>query len=376
MTEQDKEDAKLPIQTTEVTTDDAEKSEETAQESVSDSKKKTLKERLAFLGFFKLKRMNWRWVKRSLLILVILLTPVLIVYWLWTLYDSDVSGLKQQQQVLLSNLEVSQNQIAALQKLNAQSKQEWQQSMKRLEDLVVASAQRWNRESNRTESRWPLEEALTLARLAEQRLQLDSSAKVATGLLKSADQVLAGLDQAAVLPIRRQLAEDILALESTPSTDINGQYFALEAIAKDIEEFNWVPKPITHTALDENISPAQGFWQSIKKVVVITRLSVPMKAPALQSDFERWRQRQLLLIEQVQLALLAHNQPLYDSALKQALSTLNIMQSQFSIDAMQAQLVALQSSVLNPQWPDISASVAALELYISEQPIPATEGAQ
>lgn len=101
---------------------------------------------------------------------------------------------------------------------------------------MINSAQRWNRDADRTENRWPLEEALTLTRLAEQRLQLDSSATVASGLLKAADTILANMDQAAVLPLRRQLAADMLALNSTDSADINGLYFTLEAMAEHIRE--------------------------------------------------------------------------------------------------------------------------------------------
>jgi len=101
-----------------------------------------------------------------------------------------------------------------------------------------------------------------------------------------------------------------------------------------------------------------------------------MEAPALQSDFERWRQHQLLLIEQTQLALLAHNQPLFDAALEQTRSTLDSMVSQFSISVWQEQLAKLQNSVLNPAWPDINASVESIELYLSEQEESELEGAQ
>lgn len=233
--------------------------------------------------------------------------------------------------------------------------------------LVINSAQRWNRDADRTENRWPLEEALTLTRLAEQRLQLDSSATVASGLLKAADTILANMDQAAVLPLRRQLAADMLALNSTDSADINGLYFTLEAMAEHIRELHWLPKPLNQPELESDTSPAESFLQGLKNIFVVSRLDVPMEAPPLQSDFEQWRQRTLLLLEQTQLALLAHNQSLFDAALAQSSEMIESMQSQISVTPYVEQLSELKTAVLNPQWPDIHASVELIEQYLAGQ---------
>ncbi len=303
----------------------------------------------------------------SIFIVLLVLLVAASGAWLWSQIDSQIAGLKQQQQLLASELESSTQKIAALEQVNTQSNQNWKQAVDKLEALVVSSAQRWNQTSDRNENRWPLEEALTLTRLAEQRLQLDASAKVAIGLLKSADKVLSGLDQASVLPLRRQIAADILALESTPAADVNGNYFILEAIADQVRDMNWVPKPTLNKALTTDTSPSEGFFSSLKQVVVVTRLDVPMQAPALQADFERWRQRFLLLLEESQLALLAHNQSLYDSALAQSLTTLAVMESQFSTVSLVEKLTQLQREELNPDWPEINQSVTAIEAYLSQQ---------
>ena len=83
-----------------------------------------------------------------------------------------------------------------------------------------------------------------LAASNDERLQLDASALVATGLLRSADEILSTLDQAAVLPLRRQLAIDLLALDSVASADVNGLYFALDALAGQIKALSWCPNPV------------------------------------------------------------------------------------------------------------------------------------
>lgn len=298
-------------------------------------------------------------------------------WWFWQSFQQQITALNQQQQVLLEEWQTSQNRIKSFEQLNASTNEAWKAGVKSLESMVIESAQRMSRQANRNADRWPLEEALTLTRLAEQRLQLDSNAQVAVGLMKAADKVFAGLDQAAVLPIRRQLAKDILALQSTSAADINGHYFTLDAIAQQIQTLKWVPKPATQTEIPANADPATGFWHSLKQVVVITRLDVPYQAPALQSDFERWRQHTLLLIEQTQLALLARNQPLFDAAITQLQSQLATMVSQFKLSAEQQNLSEMQGATLNPQWPNIGTSVTIIEQYLAElEPSDNAEDAQ
>jgi len=172
------------------------------------------------------------------------------------------------------------------------------------------------------------------------------------------------------------LAIDLLALDSVASADVNGLYFALDALAGQIKALSWVPKPSLPKALPVNDTPLTGFWHSLKQIVVIQRLDVPMQAPALMNDFERWRQHQLLLIDQSQLALLARNQDLFDVALSQTRDVLAQMASQFPTEVWQQQLTAMQTAVLNPQWPDLQGSRAAIEMYLSEQTAPVVEVTQ
>jgi uroporphyrin-3 C-methyltransferase len=288
-------------------------------------------------------------------------------YWFWTKYNKDLSSLQQIQIETQAQITASQTAFERVEQLNVVSNEQWQTAVSELEQLVVASAQRLNREANRTQNRWPLEEALTLSRLAQQRLQLDASAGVAIGLLKTADEILAGLDPASVLPLRRQVAADILALQTTKAADLHGLYFQLEAIADQIRDLNWIPKPITSEPIPEGANIGEGFWHSLKQIVVITKLDVPREVQPLLTDFEQWRQRQLLLIEQTQLALLAQNQLLFDAALAQTISSVEVMVSQFDLSILQSNLSGLEDSVLNPKWPELNKSVEVIELYLSEQ---------
>jgi uroporphyrin-3 C-methyltransferase len=313
---------------------------------------------------------------RSPLFLVSLFVFVLVIllaalggvgYWFWGQYQEDIAAIRQIQQETQAQIAANQKAFARVEQLNVVSSEQWQTAVSDLENLVVASAQRLNREANRTENRWPLEEALTLTRLAQQRLQLDASANVAIGLLKTADEIFASLDQAAVLPLRRQVANDILELQTTKAADVHGLYFQLDAIANQIKELNWLPKVTTQSDIPPSANPAEGFWHSLKQIVVVTKMDVPRQALPLLTDFEQWRQRSLLLVEQTQLALLAQNQLLFDAALSQTQSTLAQMDSQFDLTTVQDNLRLMQDAVLNPQWPALNKSAEAIEQYLAEQ---------
>jgi uroporphyrin-3 C-methyltransferase len=316
---------------------------------------------------------------KTLVYLTVLIVILLILaalsyggWWAWQQNKAQVGMLQQQNQTLTAQLEQTQQQVAKISSSREGFNTDLENQIAKIESLVVASAQRLNRQADTTENRWPLEEALTLARLAERRLFLDKNALVSVSLLKSADDVLADLDAASVLPLREQLASDILALNNAASVDLNGVYFQLGAIANSIRQLKWLPKPNDSVGIAQDVSPAIGFWQSIKQVVVVTRLDSVVQAPPLQSDFELWRQHTLMVLAQSQLALLAQNQALFEAAIKQAMDQLSYMDSQFSFNTLKNQLKQIQTLQLNPSWPDIGSSVEVIEAYIRQQNEPET----
>ncbi|MBU2865003.1 uroporphyrinogen-III C-methyltransferase [Reinekea forsetii] len=305
----------------------------------------------------------------AVIVFVILLLGLCVLggWWVWQQSQTQIEELNAQNRLLADQIAAAQVQITEVSNRRASYADGISNEIAKIEALVVQSAQRMNRQADQTENRWPLEEALTLTRLAQRRLFLDKNAAVSISLLKSADDILATLDAAAVLPLREQIAKDILALSKAQSIDLNGTYFHLAAIADAVRELTWLPKP----ALTENIEPeanlVEGFWQSIKQVVVVTRMDDIVQAPPLQSDFELWRQHTLMVLAQAQLALLAQNQALYETAIEQSIGQLSQMKSQFDFTAYLDQLTQLKSYKLNPVWPNIGNSVNQLNDYIQQQ---------
>ncbi|WP_394171601.1 uroporphyrinogen-III C-methyltransferase [Saccharospirillum alexandrii] len=317
----------------------------------------------------------------SLLVLVLMVAGLAwLVYWGWQQYRvlqqesdtvvSSLSELRQQVSSLSVRLESSESERERL-------AQQVQQEQQALEAMLIETAQRLSRRQDLEADRWPLEEALTLLRLAERRLQLDGDATIAISLLNAADQVLAGLTEAAVLPVRRQIASDRLALQSVGSVDLNGTYFRLEAINERIASRQWSPAERLEPREQSNETPLswQAFRDSLSSLVTVSRLDVPYQAPPLLSEFAQWQQHSLLLTEQVQLALLARNQPLYNEALAQLQSRVAAMSAELELSAIETELDALQGLTLTPDFPDIHASVEALEQYMTRVDQESTESA-
>ena len=317
----------------------------------------------------------------SVLVLVLFVAGLAwLVYWGWQQYRvlqqetntvvSSLSELRQQVSSLSVRLESSEDARERL-------AQQVQQEQQALEAMLIETAQRLSRRQDLDADRWPLEEALTLLRLAERRLQLDGDATIAISLLNAADQVLAGLTEAAVLPVRRQIASDRLALQSVGSIDLNGTYFRLEAINEQIASRQWSPAERLEPREQSSETPLswQTFRDSLSSLVTVSRLDVPYQAPPLLSEFAQWQQHSLLLTEQVQLALLARNQPLYNEALTQLQSRIATMSDELELGAIETELDALQGLTLTPDFPDIHASVEALEQYMTRVEDESTESA-
>ncbi|WP_028671141.1 uroporphyrinogen-III C-methyltransferase [Saccharospirillum impatiens] len=317
----------------------------------------------------------------TVLVLVLMIAGLAwLVFWGWQQYRV----LQQESETVVSSLSELRQQVSSLsvrlESSNSERErlaQRVQQEQQALESMLIETAQRLSRRQDLDADRWPLEEALTLLRLAERRLQLDGDATIAISLLNAADQVLAGLTEAAVLPVRRQIASDRLALQSVSSVDLNGTYFRLEAISERIASRQWSPAERLEPQPQSNETPLswQSFQDSLSSLVTVSRLDVPYQAPPLLSEFAQWQQHSLLLTEQVQLALLARNQPLYNEALAQLLVRVGAMSPELELSAIEAELESMQGLTLTPDFPDIHASVETLEQYMTRVETEATEPA-
>ncbi len=312
------------------------------------------------------RRRPWIWPLISLCLLALVVVGGYWGYQQWQALNQGWQQLSSSQQQLSRQVDTLQTQLNQSQQARTALQERMQAELAAQENLLVDTAQRLSRRQDLEADRWPLEEALALLRLAERRLQLDQNATVALQLLNAADQVLADLTNAAVLPVRKQIAQDRLALQSVDYPDTNGLYFRLEAVDDALAALDWTPEDrVKPEPQPETGTPWQAFVDSLSSLVTVTRLDTPYEAPPLLDDFSRWQQHGRLLTEQVQLALLAGNQPLFDAALEQLIQHLQPMQETLKLNASLTELREIQGAQLNPDWPDIHSSVRALEDYMA-----------
>ena len=174
-------------------------------------------------------------------------------------------------------------------------------------------------------------EALRLAevqyrvRLAGRRLALGGDVSAAIGLLESADAML--MDPGSAPGVREALAADLAALRALARVDVEGIYLRIDALLAQVDALVLFETP---RAAPAGPSPpaegwrerlAQGFRAAMAKLsdyVVVSRRDVTVESLMDPQYEELVRQNLRLLLEQAQVALLAHREGPYRQSLERA----------------------------------------------------------
>ncbi|MGL4836512.1 MAG: uroporphyrinogen-III C-methyltransferase, partial [Shewanella sp.] len=156
------------------------------------------------------------------------------------LYQELQQQLQAQQQAQEANFAALQAQLQqGLQLPNQRLNQLEQQQLndaKTYQDLSKLAAnqdqlsERLNQLAARSPTHWMAAEADYLVNMAGRKLWLEKDPRTAIDLLKSADETIAAMNNPALLPIRKALAQDIAATANINITDIDGSALALDAL--------------------------------------------------------------------------------------------------------------------------------------------------
>lgn len=207
--------------------------------------------------------------------------------------------------------------------------------------------------------------------IANQQLQLAGNVKTALLAMQTAEQRLHGLDKPQAGQLRQQIAQDIVKLQASPATDIQGISQKLEKLAAAIPNLPLVSEHHPHPAASLP-PPNDGWrglgleiWRDIRQLVRIERMDHP-EPPLLtpeQAFFLRENLRIRLLT--ARLSLLQRDETSYQADLNAARDWL---QRHFdgSDPAVNNALTALkQMSVeaIKLPLPDISASLSMATRY-------------
>ena len=242
-----------------------------------------------------------------------------------------------------------------------------------LDDVLAQLSQ----EQETDERDWLHAEAAYLLRLANQRLQLEGDVDGAAALLRTADARLVDADNPALTAVRREIANELAALDAVPRVDRTGIYLALNAqqeriaglrLSQEVEEravTSGIEQPPTGTFQRQ----LARFGEELKDLVVIRHHDEALETLITPEQETYLRQSLRLVLEQSQLALLKEEQELYEASLDKALELLNgyYDTEREATQSVITRLQELKQTEVTPELPDISASQQALANFIENR---------
>lgn len=212
------------------------------------------------------------------------------------------------------------------------------------------------------------DEAASLMRLAQAKLELQSDPVAAAQALKLADQALVAADDPALAPVRTILAKEITALEAVPRPDVTGAYTKLAALAARVNALPLAGEAVP--TVPAAGTAASGFsWRGLGAAfkrafspLIVVRHGVP--ARPLLPPRETWfvRENMKLVLANAQLALLERDDTAWRASLGRAHQWLQdwFLAANPEVKSALATLDGLRSLELSPQVPALGAALSEL----------------
>lgn len=294
---------------------------------------------------------------------------------------ADVSGAIQRVDQHATAVREVQREVDQQASLVQSTAQQSSARLEAIEQQLLSQNQRITALSTTNRDDWLLAEAEYLMRLANQRLMTARDFKAAIELLTAADAIAVELDDHGLYPLRKSLAEEIAALRNAGGTDIDGLYFRLGAVAKQVQQLRLLPAtdyqlPLADSDTDTTtpstwqqrlMASLRAAFTKLGNAITIKRrdeIYKPLLAPEYESAV---RQNVHLMFEQSQMAAMAGKQSLYNDSLNKARHWLNnyyLLDKEAAANVVKA-IDELLTVKVEADTPDISSSLRALKLYIN-----------
>ncbi|AWL13341.1 Uroporphyrinogen-III synthase [Saliniradius amylolyticus] len=275
---------------------------------------------------------------------------------------------QQQQQGRLVNQQVEQLK----QRLDNQG-QDWQQQAGEVEEQLeqlkssVQTHDRYLEEVvGRRPNDWILAEADYLVNIAGRKLWLEHDVKTAVTMLAAADQRLAQLDDASLIPIREKLAEDIQQLQQLNNQSLTEVALKLGALVKSVQDLPLdqvvLPDPVDTSVQAEVTSSISDWrdnlaksWHAFVDDFITVRRRTEQVKPLLDNQ-QQWlvREQLRLVLLKAQQAALQEQQALYHQALADGRQLVeeNFAMQAPAVDGFLTQLIELQQVSLERRYPE------------------------
>ncbi|WP_067102085.1 uroporphyrinogen-III C-methyltransferase [Marinomonas atlantica] len=245
------------------------------------------------------------------------------------------------------------------------------------EQALVDLSSKINKLSSADKNDWLLAEAEYLIRLANQRLLLDKDTKGTISLLSSADTILADLEDPLMFDTRKAIAQDLQALKSIASFDLEGRYLQLSALYDQVAKLpqrepskSWQEQQTEANSQTTEVTTSSAIkqlfaeaWQGLKSLVVINYNQKPIKPLLPPAEYQELVTGIQLQLDVAQVALLKGEPAIYEKSLSRVAIAVNQhfdTSSQATI-AFMTTLTSLQQVNPNPDVPLPRASLQAMK---------------
>jgi uroporphyrin-III C-methyltransferase len=257
-----------------------------------------------------------------------------------------------------------------------------QEKLNNTQKELTASIQQIQRQLGKTRGDWLIADAEYLLSVANERLQLIGDVHTTLEALEAADQRLRESGDTGVIKIREKIAEEISVVKNVTIPDIVGMYVAIQAQQDHVEQLTLLlpfagkaPTPDTKNQ-PETASDDHGLLDAIGIKYSERAIETTLKPEEAKFIYEQLRVK----LEIAQIALVQHNEILFQSALVDAKKwieqhfTKNDVSNNFI-----AELDKFSAIKIHGQFPDISLSlkmikdISKLRIEADKATLPTTE---
>jgi uroporphyrin-3 C-methyltransferase len=236
-----------------------------------------------------------------------------------------------------------------------------------------SAIQQVQRQLGKTRGDWLIADAEYLLSTASERLHLVGDVNTTRAALEAADQRLRESGDAAVFKVREQIARDLAALNRIEVPDIVGIYSSVQSQIDQIDKLTlYLPHAgKTPTPPQKPEKPAEESLEEkdlldsalseLEEIVTIRHTEQPIKAILTQEEAQFIKEQLKLKLETVKVALVQHNEPLYQASLADTKkwTEQHFMQNP-EAKSFIAELDRLKGIQIQSQFPDISQSLKML----------------
>ena len=248
----------------------------------------------------------------------------------------------------------------AIEDVSALHKEQLTSTRKELTDSI----EKIQRQLGKTRGDWLIADAEYLLSVANERLQLIGDVHTTLEVLEAADQRLKESGDTGVFKIREKIAEEISLIKNITVIDAVGIYVAIQTQQEQVDQLTLLLPFASKTVVaPDNTSEQKDSTKdkSLLDVIGVKYSQQPIEEILTPEEARFIREQLRVKLEIVKIALVQHNEKIYQSALVDAKTWLkkNFAENDVSHNFSEA-LDKFSAVEIHSQFPDISLSLKML----------------